>query len=96
MSNGLWLAKFGRIEERVVDGDTIIHILDNASVVQLNLVSATILKGLRDREGTMVSVADLLNDIKSKFDVHGISEETLTADICRTVDLFIENGVIVP
>ena len=44
----------------------------------------------------MVSVADLLDDIKGKFDVHGISEETLTADICRTVDLFFENGVLVP
>lgn len=95
MSNVLWLAKFWRIEERFVDGDVILHILDHASAVQLNLVSATILKALRDREGTVASVADLLNDIKSKFNVHGISEETLTADICRTVDLFIGNGVLV-
>ena len=94
MSENGFVARISNIETRVVDDATIIHNLDNATVVQLNPVAATILNGLKEREGSPVFISDLLGDIKQKYDVDGISVDALIADINRTLDSFVENGLL--
>lgn len=63
-------------------------------VLVLNPVAATILNGLKEREGSPMSISDLLGDIKQKFDVAKISEDVLIADIQRTLDSFVEKGLV--
>lgn len=79
---------------RTVEGSMIVKIDARDDVLVLNPVAATILSGLKEREGSSVSISDLLGDIKQKFDVEDISEDVLTADIQRTLDLFVEKGLI--
>ena len=78
-----------------IDDSVIVENKQTGDVHEMNFVAATILNGLKEREGSPVSVSDLLGDIKEKFDVGGISDDALIADINQTLDSFVESGLIV-
>ena len=82
------------INTSVIEDSVIVENRETGDVHELNSVAGAILSGIKERKGFSVSIADLLADIKRQFDVEDISEDVLTADIQRTLDAFIEKGLV--
>ena len=78
----------------IIEDSMIVENKRTGDVHELNPVAGAILNGLKKREGSPVSVSDLLGDIKETFDVGGMSDDALIADINQTLDLFVENGLV--
>ena len=94
MNHATFQIKLAPHSIRTIERSMIVKIDAKDDVLVLNPVAATVLNGLKEREGSSVSVPDLLADIKRLFDVAEIPDDVLIADIHKTLDSFKENGLI--
>lgn len=82
------------INTSIIEDYVIVENRETGDVHELNPVAGAILSGLKERVASPVSIPDLLEDIKQKFDVSEISDDVLIADIQRTLDSFVEKGLV--
>lgn len=80
---------------RTVEHCVILKIEGAGNAVVLNPVAAAILDELRAGAGSRLTVGSLAEAVVQRFDTSGTPAATVLDDIVKTLDSFIENGLLV-